>query len=509
MSDVRTTAELTEASTVGLRWVSVARVTGELLMLGSMVVLARLIPPSAFGMFAIAVLVQELATTIPSEGVGTALVQRRSINRAHLQAGLALGLVIGVALAGVVLILAVIVVEPIFGVQTATLVAVSTPFFFLGAMTAPPMAVLRRRLDFRRLSVLDATNSIVRSTTSVVLATVAGLDAGALVIGALAGVVAMCVLALIFAPVPLPRLHRQAARELLGYGGPASFACLCWAGFRNGDYAIVGARLGPAAAGIYWRGFQLAVEYQRKISNIMTQVAFPILARTAGTEELFVLRRRMVRLLAMAVFPLLLSLVLLAPVVIPWVFGPAWEPAVLPTQLLAGAGAATVVIDAVGTVFMATGRSRALLGFGVAHFVVYIAVVLVASNWGVTGVAIAASGVHLAFVVVAYRILLHGRTERTLRFLWQDVSAAVVSCAAMAAAALPLELALRSAGAPAIVHVMVVGAVGGAVYLAALRLWFADAWSDLSALLRRVLPVPRVRAIARRVRAQVPSFAQR
>ena len=78
MSDVRTNAELTEASTSGLRWVSVARVTGELLMLGSLVVLARLIPPSAFGMFAIAVIVQELATTIPSEGVGTALVQRRS-----------------------------------------------------------------------------------------------------------------------------------------------------------------------------------------------------------------------------------------------------------------------------------------------------------------------------------------------------------------------------------------------------------------------------------------------
>src|SRR5919197_1051356 len=105
MSDVRTNAELTEASASGLRWVSVARVSGELLMLGSMVVLARLIPPSAFGMFAIAVIVQELATTIPSEGVGTALVQRRSIGREHLQAGLALGLVMGGALAALALAL--------------------------------------------------------------------------------------------------------------------------------------------------------------------------------------------------------------------------------------------------------------------------------------------------------------------------------------------------------------------------------------------------------------------
>jgi O-antigen/teichoic acid export membrane protein len=207
----------------------------------------------------------------------------------------------------------------------------------------------------------------------------------------------------------------------------------------------------------------------------------------------------MVRMLAMVVFPLLVGLVILAPVVVPWIFGPAWEPAVLPTQLLAGAGAATVVIDAVGAVFMATGRSRALLGFGVAHFLVYIAVVLVASNWGVTGVAIAASAVHLAFVVVAYAMLLHGRPEKPLRLLWSDTSAAVVSCAAMAAVALPVELALRASGAPAIVHIAAVGAVGAVAYLTSIRVWFAVAWRDLSSLLRRILPVGRATAAVRRV----------
>ena len=501
MSDARSNAELTAASTTGLRWVGIARVVGELVMLGSMVVLARLIPPAAFGMFAIAVIVQELATTIPSEGVGTALVQRKTVDRVHLQAGLALALLLGAALAAVTLVLASVVVEPVFGTATATLVAVSTGWFLLGALTATPIAVLRRDLDFRRLSMLDVTNTLVRSTTSIVLAAVVGLDAAALVIGALAGVAAMCVLALIFAPVPLPRWNTRAVRELLTYGGPASLASVCWAGFRNGDYAIVGAKLGATSAGVYWRGFQLAVEYQRKISTIMNQVAFPVLARTAGAEEMLELRRRMVRLLTVVVFPLLVGLVVLAPVVVPWIFGPAWTGAVLPTQLLAAAGAATVVIDAVGSVFMATGRGRALLGFGIAHFVVYIAFVLLGARWGVAGVAIAASGVHLVFVVVAYRMLLHGRSESTLRFLWHDVSAATVSCAAMAAVSVPVELALRNAGAPVLVHLACVAAAGGGAYLLALRLGFRDAWSDLAALFTRVIPVGRVRAVVRRAPA--------
>ena len=62
-----------------------------------MVVLARLIPPAAFGIFAVIVIVQELAVTMPMEGVGGALVQRKSITRDHLQGGLALSLAVSSA----------------------------------------------------------------------------------------------------------------------------------------------------------------------------------------------------------------------------------------------------------------------------------------------------------------------------------------------------------------------------------------------------------------------------
>jgi lipopolysaccharide exporter len=499
LSDVRTSAELTEATASGLRWISLARFATELLLLGSMVVLARLIPPSAFGMFAVALIVQELATIVSSEGVASALVQRKSIERRHLQGGGALGLLIAGTLVAATLLLTVVVVRPVFGGETAFLVVLMTPWFLLGALGAPSFAVLRRRLDFRRLAALDLINSIVRSASSVVLATAVGLDAPALVLGGLAGAGAMTLLALLFAPVPFPRWRTQAVRDLLSYGGPASLAGLCWVGFRNGDYAIIGARLGAAQAGFYWRGFQLAVEYQRKISMVMTSVAFPVLARAASADELFALRRRMVRQLTIVVFPLLASLVLLAPVAVPWLFGPAWEPAVLPTQILAGAGAATVVIDAVGSVLMAMGRARAMLGYGVAHFIVYVGAVLFASRWGLAGVSVAAVTVHLVFLAVAYEVLLHGRTERTLRFLWDDVSAATVSCLAFVAAAYPIDLAFQGSGAGPIAQMTAVGAIGACAYLCALRFWFPEAWRDLGALVRRVFPVRPLRAAARRV----------
>jgi O-antigen/teichoic acid export membrane protein len=478
-----------------------ARVGTEIILLASMVVLARLIPPSAFGMFAVAILVQELAIIVPSEGVGGAIVQRHSIEREHLQGGMALSLLVGAVLCAVALLLSALLVQPLYGDTTAALVALTTPMFLLGAVLAVPMAVLRRRLDFRLLSLIELLQTMVRSVSAIVFAAALDLDGEALVLGGLAGVMTSVVFALAVARVPPPAWRSRAIRDLLPYGGPAALASVTWAGFRNGDYAIVGARLGAVQAGLYWRAFQLAVEYQRKISAAMTQMGFPVLARTENIDEMLLLRRRMVRLVTVAVFPALVLLVILAPVAVPWVFGPAWEPAVVPAQILAGAGAAALVIDQVGAVLMATGRSRAVLGYGVAHFAVYTCAVLVAANHGLAAVSIAAVVVHGIFLYVAYELMLRGRSERTLLFLWDDVSAACLACVGLALAAWPVDMVLDGLHAAPAIHIALVVMVAVSAYVVTLRTWFGGAWRDLTVLVRRVVPVSPVRAAMRRMPA--------
>src|SRR5262249_53276735 len=157
------------------------------------------------------------------------------------------------------------------------------------------------------------------------------------------------------------------------------------------------------------RAYQLAVEYQSKIAAVMTQIAFPVLARTEGGDELLALRQRMVQLLTVAVFPILATLLLVAPVAIPWLFGPDWAPTVVPTQILVLGGAATMTINACGSALMAQGRARTLLGYGIGHFVAYVGAVLIVAKSGIVAVAIAGSVVHTIFLGVAYVVMLRGR----------------------------------------------------------------------------------------------------
>jgi len=500
---VRTNAELTEATAAGLRWITYTRIGLELLMLCSMVLLARLIPPAAFGIYAVVVIVQELAITMPMEGVGNALVQRRAVQRSHLQGGLALSLVVGTALAVVTLIAAELIARPLYGDETAHLLMIAAPCFLLGAVGAVPLAVLRRRLDFARTSIVDIFGTLTRTVVTVVLA-IGGLDAEALVLGHIASMIVAVAVALAFAMPPLPRWNSAAIRDLLPYGFPATLASVAWTGFRNGDYAIIGARLGAAQAGYYWRAYQLAVEYQRKVSVVMTQMAFPILARAASEDAMLALRRRMVQVLTVVLFPALVLLVVLAPVLVPWTFGPLWEPAVLPMQILALGGGATLVIDAIGPALAATGRAKALLGYGVGHFVVYAGAVLLVSSRGIAAVALAASVVHLIFVVVAYQVLLGGRGGIALRALWIDLWPATGACLALFAVGAPADWALSGAGSPPLIHMTLVAATGGLAYLLALRTAFPIAFGDLVAVLRRVVPSRGRRLLGRFPRLRTP-----
>jgi O-antigen/teichoic acid export membrane protein len=478
--------DLRAATLRGLRWVMIARPLVECMLLGSMVALARLIPPVEFGHFATAMVISGFGAASVS-AITTALVQRATLERHHLEAANALALASGAVLVGLSFLAADLVVVPIFGERTADLVRLSAPGALIAAAGAVSFATLQRRLAFRRLTVIDVTGSGLRGLGAVVLA-VMGLDGTALVLGALAGTLAQTGLAWLWARPPLPRVHVQSTRDLLHYGIPNWLAAVSWIGFANCDYAIVGARLGALQAGLYFRAYTLAVEYQKKISHVMASVGLPVLARTRSGEDMDALRSQMVSLLTVLLFPCLALLAVTAPVAVPAVFGSEWRPAVGPTQVLAIGGCATIVIDAVGTTLMAAGRPRAVLAFGWGHFVAYAGVVLLAAPFGLLAVASGAAAVHTAFVFVAYALLHRSAGRWVLRRIWQEMAPAVVASGALVATSLAAGSALSSLGAPAGVQLVVVVAVGACTYLALLRARYVATWQVVLHFVRHLLP---------------------
>lgn len=492
--------ELHEATLDAVRWISIARIFAEIVAFSSGIVLAHLVSPAEFGRLAVAVIVNEMAEAITGQGLGNALVQRKVLRRAHLQGGMAIGVGTGVGLMGLTLVLGPLVVTPLFGAQTATLFELFSVVFLLSGIKIVPLAILQRKLDFRTSSLVELSGSLLSAFVAVALAASLGLQAKSYVFGQIAAGVLTLVLLLLATKPPLPRLRLAEIRELLAFGLPAAFAGLTWVIQRNIDYMILGVRLSAAQVGYYYRAYTVSFEGESKISGIITRLALPVYARTEDLAHMRSLRARIVRANATTVFPVLGLFIVLAPEVMPWLFGAHWQPAVLPAQILAVAGMAATINNANSPLLLAAGRPRELSIFNVFQLVGYAATILVCSTHGLVTVCIGVAAFQLA-VTVAYAVILNRLVQMPAGQLFSDLAAAVLCTGAMAAVAVALSRALAGAELPMPVSPTLVGIGATLTYLTALRLAFPAAWSDVLMIAIRIVPA--------RIRQLVPSAVRR
>ena len=478
--------ELKAAAVSGVRWASVARLTAETSAFATTVVLAHLLPPAEVGHAAVALIVNALAVILVWDGLGVPLVQRKRIDRHHLEGTLAISLVAGGALSAAVLLLAP-ATAPLFGDRTADLLQLMSPVLLLAGLGVVPQSVLQRRLAFKQTSIIEATSVVIGSSAGVALA-VAGLDGEAMVLGALTKMFVSVLLLNLTVTSWWPRWRGRSSGELLRFGAPTALASFAYQGLRNVDYAIIGAQLNAAAVGFYYRAFQLGVDYQGKISAIMLRLALPLYSRSGSADDMRRLRGRIVRVHAAVIFPLLTTFVALAPVLVPWLFGAKWEPAVVPAQILAVAGMANAVGAGTGPLILAAGHPRALLRFNLGALVVYVVAVYLAAPFGLTAVSVAVGGVYLVVLMLGGHYLLLDRLAGIpLRRLLHDVGPAAVSSAGLLAVAVPAVQLLEGWHVPALVLLPVAGALGLAVYLVLLSRFFAGAWRDLAMLVAGVV----------------------
>jgi len=479
-----------EATISGVRWVMLTRAISEVLALGCIVLLARHVSPAEFGHAAVALIFVPLAGILTFEGFASALVQRETVDETHRQVAMLSSLLGGAALTLIVLALEPIVWRPVFGAETGELIALVSPVFFVSALGTVSRATLWRRLDFRRMSLIDMTATTLGNVVPVVLALAAGLGARAIVIGALAQTALTAALLLGVAPPPLPRWHRSSQRDIGGFGLAAALAGLVDVMFRNVDYAILAARLPASQVGIYWRAFNLGVVYQDKLSSVMMQMAFPVYSRTESREQMRALHERAARVHAAVIFPLLASLIVLGPVLIPFVLGGEWIPAVRPAQILALAGMIAAVLTGYPQVMLAVGRPRTLLNFNVAMLVVYAALIAVTAKLGLITIAIAVVLAYVLILLGVYRLMLQRHLGIAVSRLVPELGPAVAGCFGLAAAGEPLRRLLYPAigAAPTIV---IAGGAGIAAYCVVLRRVSRPAWDDLIGLAARVLPIRR------------------
>src|SRR5438046_3955237 len=342
----------------GIRWFT------QLVSWAATLMVARLIPPSDYGLFAMAMVYAGCVQLVNELGLSLAIVQRRDLTEEQIAQLGGLTVLAIVAL----FVLSVGLAGPVasfFGEPTVRGIIIAlSPTFVMRGVQVVPRSLLARDLEFRRLAWIDAGEAVLWSSTTLAGAFL-GLRYWALAWGAVvSGFAVMGVLCLL-RPHRLawPRDFRSIAGAI-NLGWYVVISQLCWYVYNHADLTIVGRLLGKAALGAYTKGSDIASIPVDRISAMIGQVTPAVFA--AAQDDPHALRRYLLGLtegLALVTFPISVGLALVADLFVLTVLGEQWRPAIMPLRLLGLYGGFRSILNLLPSMLIATGRARLNMQF--------------------------------------------------------------------------------------------------------------------------------------------------
>lgn len=366
----------------------VGQLVKALIQLASVVILARILSPSDYGLLAMVAVILGVADLFRDFGLSSAAIQAKSLSHAQRDVlfwlNSALGLLLAIIIFSAAPIVAAIYQQPLLIPITQAL----SITFLLNGISTQYRAGLNRSLRFRRLVTVDIASAVVGLGAGIWLASSGG-GYWALVLQQLVTAFLMLLLVSLsgrWLPgrprrnVPMNGMVRfgtdLVATQLIGYFG------------RNADTFIIGLRFGPSPLGLYNRAFQLLMLPLTQMRSAATVVALPVLARLQDEQE------RMVRFvlagqLALG-YLLVTGLGLVAGAAQPVtavLLGEKWLDLV-PILVFLSIAAAFQTLAFVGYwVYLSQGLTRALFKYSIAETALTIVCVVVGSQSGIVGVA--------------------------------------------------------------------------------------------------------------------------
>ncbi|HWC03756.1 MAG TPA: lipopolysaccharide biosynthesis protein [Methylomirabilota bacterium] len=341
----------------GALWVVARNLTGQFLGLVRVLVLARLLTPHDFGLFAVGFTL--LALYGGFSGVGTQLTLIRRQDRAPemFDTAWTLGLIRGGLGAAIQLALAPVMAAFYATPDALGIIRALALMPILRALDNIAVVEFRGDLVFRPQYVIASAGALAEVAVSVPLAIVLR-SAWALVGGVLAAQVVRVLLSYLLHPYrPRFRLDRAQVRELAGYGRWILGTRVLTKLLNGGLPAVVGRVLGIEAVGLFGVASRWASLPASQVTVILTPVSVVAYAKLdPSPERLRSAYVRTLRLVALVATPLAACIVVYGVDLVEVVLGTQWRVAGSMVQVMGLYGFVRAVGNTTDPLFSGTGR---------------------------------------------------------------------------------------------------------------------------------------------------------
>lgn len=469
----------------GLTWSFVNTLASRLGSFLTGIIVARLVVPEDFGVYAVALVALNVLLSMNELGVSVALVRHPGSVAGIAPTVTTIAIGSSAVLFAASWFLAAPFAQAMGVPEAAGVVQLMSVAVLIDGIASVSVGLLTRAFMQAKRTQIDLIAFAVSTPVTIILA-ITGFGAWSLAWGAIVGNLVTGALSLLWAPeLYWPGFDRKVAGELLRFSLPLAAASLLLLALVNVDFVVVGRMLGTAELGLYLLAFNLSTWPMTLVSSVVRRVTTPLFAQMhqrGDGESGF--RRAVFLVMAPAVLLCTLLAVYSNGIVL-FVYGEKWQAAAVAVPALALLSLGRMIVELAYDYLVAVGRTVGNTWLhGIWLVLLVPALVVGAAIDGIRGVSIAHAAVVVCVVVPGVALLLHSSGLR-LRVVFGDLYLAVFGAAAVIASAWAVSAVVPEG----FLRLALGGLIGTAIYAAILAKRFRRTLSEV-----RVQPAPKTEA---------------
>lgn len=376
------------SSVSNAKWVAVSQIARIFSQLANIFVLARILPPSDYGLMAMATVVTNFALLVRDLGTSAAIIQKEELGHDTINTVFWFNIIIGFTIAGLICAGAPLIAEYFKHDELINIMLVLAVVFPITCSTITHQAILERESKFKKLAFIE----LIASTVAMVIAVIAALSG----LGVYSLVLQAILLALFsslqiwmasdWRPRGKPSLKEL--KELLPFTGHMTGFQLITYFFRNADSLIIGRFLGAASLGIYSMAYRIMLLPVQNITWAASRALFPVMSRQQNAlDEMGKLYLQTLGFISFLTAPLMAGIFSVREVFVEVAFGHQWLPVAGVLAWLTAVGFMQSISSTSGTIFMAQGKTRILMWVSLFNAAIHLLAFGIGIQGGVNGVA--------------------------------------------------------------------------------------------------------------------------
>jgi len=311
----------------GVAWLATFRIISQAFSWIVTIVIARILSPDDYGLYAMAFIVTGYAEMFSELGLGAAIIQRENIDKKELSSVFWFSFFVSSLFAISCFPISYITADIFNDSRIIPLTQAISVLFILSGLQIIPLSLLKKELEFKTVGKIQLVSIVVSGICMLLIAYMGG-GVWALIIGRI--VIVLTMLILVYSVVKwIPQLHFNfhEAKSFIKFGITVASGGSLYYIFENSDKFFAGRVLGSTLLGYYTFALQLARLPTDKIMVLINQVSFAAFAKLQSDKiEFNRFYLNIIKITATIIIPLFVGGYLLGEELINVLLGDKWLP---------------------------------------------------------------------------------------------------------------------------------------------------------------------------------------